>query len=379
MDTLFLSLFSGFNIAFAILTFSIWLKNRNQKVYLYFGVFSFFSGLYFLFKGLSINLDINIQWLVILCAGIYYAIFPWFVFEFIHRKRHSILWLLSSIFALAVVVFIIEPYDDQIPLWQNIAHIGLFGLMIVTIYASFILKRDKKREANEFIFLTAVFVFLGAEEIISLYSGHEFLSKYFRSMFLLDIYPILFTVAIGIRLSSDFYYKSKVELEVLKNALSEKRLQLKELERIRLQDELYYNKRDLTDFGIEINRKREYVEKILEKLIDLKNKSTANADEINGIIKYAKSQLQIGKSIDYFHKNVHKVNHEFMSKLKDSYPSLSNNELHLASLLRLNLNSKEIATIKSVTPDSVKVLRYRLRKKFDLKKGTSLTEFLIGF
>lgn len=379
MDTLFLSLFSGFNISFAILTFSIWLRNKSQKVYLYFGVFSFFSGLYFLFKALSTSLEINIQWLVILCAGTYYAIFPWFVFEFIQRKTHKILWLLSSIFALAVLVFIIEPSDDQIPLWQKIAHIGLIGLMIITIYASFKLKKDEKPEANEFIFLTTVFVLLGTEEIVSLYSGNQFLLKYVRSTFLLDIYPILFTVAIGVRLSSDFYYKSKVELEVLKNALSEKRLQLKEIERIRLQDELYYNKRDLTDFGIEINRKREYAEKILGKLIDLKDNSASNPDEINEIIKYAKSQLQIGKSIDYFHKNVHKVNHQFMSKLKDSYPSLSNNELHLASLLRLNLNTKEIATIKNITPDSVKVLRYRLRKKFNLQKGTSLTAFLIDF
>ena len=125
MDILFLSLFSGFNIAFAILTFSIWSKNKNQKVYLYFGVFSFFSGLYFLLKALSTGLLIDIQWLVILCAGTYYAIFPWFVFEFINRKRHKILWLLSSIFALAVIVFIIEPYHDQIPVWQKIAHIGL--------------------------------------------------------------------------------------------------------------------------------------------------------------------------------------------------------------------------------------------------------------
>ena len=177
----------------------------------------------------------------------------------------------------------------------------------------------------------------------------------------------------------NFYYKSKVELEVLKNSLSENRLQLNEVERIRLQDELYYKKRDLTDFGIEINRKREYIEKILEKLVDLMKKGNVVPNDINVIIKYAKSQLKIGKTIDYFHENVHKVNHEFISKLKDSYPALSNNEIHLASLLRLKLNTKEIATIKNITPDSVKVLRYRLRKKFDLKKTTSLSEFLIDF
>ena len=117
----------------------------------------------------------------------------------------------------------------------------------------------------------------------------------------------------------------------------------------------------------------------MERLVELKNNNNDYPEEVNEIIKYTKSQLQIDKAIDHFHKNVDKVNHEFMSKLKHSYPSLSNNELHLASLLRLKLNTKEIATIKNITPDSVKVLRYRLRKKFDLKKATSLTEFLIDF
>ena len=248
MDILFLSLFSGLNIAFALLSFSFWLKNKNQKLYLYFGVFSFFSGLYFIFNAFSLGLKIDMQWLIILCAGTYYGIFPWFIFEFIDHKSNKILWFLSSVFAFAVIVCFFEPYHNQIPIWQKIAHIGLTGLMIITIYASFKLKKDKKREANEFILLSSIFVFLGAEEIVSLYYGNEFLSRYVSNILPLDIYPILFTLAIGIRLSNDFYYKSKVELEVLKNSLSENRLQLNEVERIRPQDELYYKKRDLTDF-----------------------------------------------------------------------------------------------------------------------------------
>lgn len=379
MDILFLSLFSGFNIAFGILTFSIWLRNKSQKVYLYFGIFSFFSGLYFMLKALSMILEIDIEWLVILCAGTYYGIFPWFIFEFIDKKSNIISWLLSSIFALAVIVLIIQPYQDQFPVWQMIAHIGLIGLMIITIYASIKLRKDKRPGSNEFILLTSIFIFFGIEEIVSLYSGHEFLLRYARSMFLLDIYPLLFTVAMGIRLSTDFYYKTKIELEIVKNALNEKKLQLKEVERIRMQDELYYKKRDLTDFGIEITRQREYTEKLLEKLIALKDVNNEYPNGVNEIIRYAKSQLQIDKGIHYFNENVHNVNHEFTSKLKASYPSLSNNELHLASLLRLKLNTKEIATIKNITPDSVKVFRYRLRKKFDLKTTTSLTEFLVNF
>lgn len=97
------------------------------------------------------------------------------------------------------------------------------------------------------------------------------------------------------------------------------------------------------------------------------------------MIQFAKSQQYIGQSFKKFHENVDMVNHEFMTKLKKNYPSLTNSELHLASLLRLELNTREIATVKNITPDSVKVLRYRLRKKIGLTKGTSLSEHLLNY
>ncbi len=77
IDVLFLSLFSGFNIASAVITFFIWFKNKGQKIYLTFAIFSFFSGIYFILKALSISLDLDIFGIIISCAGVYYAAFPW--------------------------------------------------------------------------------------------------------------------------------------------------------------------------------------------------------------------------------------------------------------------------------------------------------------
>jgi len=89
--------------------------------------------------------------------------------------------------------------------------------------------------------------------------------------------------------------------------------------------------------------------------------------------------LKIDKHLDYFHQNVEVVNHEFNAKLKELYPELTEGELHLASLLRLKLNTKEIARLKNISPDSVKVLRYRLRKKFLLTNKMNIVDFLQQF
>lgn len=379
MDIIFLSLFAGFNIAFAIFSFYVSRKNSAKELYFLFGLFSFFSGIYFLLIAIERILNVEISWAIILCAAIYYGVFPWFIFEFTKRKKQNYLWILSSIFALAFFVFVIYPQPGKFAIWQVLAHLGLIGLMVVTISSCIKFKGDGQRGANEFLIMCVLFVFLGMEEIITNYTGQKFLTKIVDSIMPLDIYPLLFTAAIGIRLSSDFNYKNKMEMERMKNVLNEKEMQLKEIEKKRLEADLNFKKRDLTDFGIEISRKREYIQALLEKLVLLKNNTSIPVIELEELIRFTKAHVKIDRNLDYFHNNIDKVNHEFTSKLKENYPSLTNNELHLSSLLRLKLNTKEIANIKNISPDSVKVLRYRLRKKFDLLSTTSLTDFLSDF
>ena len=80
--------------------------------------------------------------------------------------------------------------------------------------------------------------------------------------------------------------------------------------------------------------------------------------------------------LNYF-KEIHP---DFISKLMiNSEQKLSPTEIRLAMLLRLNLSSKEIASILRITPDSVRVARYRLRRKLIIKKKQDLSSFLREF
>ena len=133
MDVLFLSLFSGFNIASALLTTYIWFKNKDQKLYLFFAIFSLFSGLYLILRAVSISFNLDIFGIIIFCAGVYYAVFPWFIFELIKKKNNLLLSSLTIIFVFAVLGFIFFPGNESISIGQIIAHIGLVGLMGVTI------------------------------------------------------------------------------------------------------------------------------------------------------------------------------------------------------------------------------------------------------
>jgi len=47
--------------------------------------------------------------------------------------------------------------------------------------------------------------------------------------------------------------------------------------------------------------------------------------------------------------------------------------------LRLNMNSKEIASLMNIQPESVSMSRYRIRKKLALPRKQNLNEYLSQF
>lgn len=72
--------------------------------------------------------------------------------------------------------------------------------------------------------------------------------------------------------------------------------------------------------------------------------------------------------------------HEGLFKrLKDSYPQLTSNDLRLCACLRLNLDSKDIASLMNVSVRAIENSRSRLRKKLNIPSSESLNDFLMQF
>lgn len=80
-----------------------------------------------------------------------------------------------------------------------------------------------------------------------------------------------------------------------------------------------------------------------------------------------------------FDEQFRKVRPSFLKNFINTQPDLTPAEIKLASLLCLNLNTKEIAGILSQTYDSVRVSRTRLRKKLNLETEDGLVAYLLKF
>ncbi|MBK5720260.1 hypothetical protein JGH11_05185 [Dysgonomonas sp. Marseille-P4677] len=68
----------------------------------------------------------------------------------------------------------------------------------------------------------------------------------------------------------------------------------------------------------------------------------------------------------------------FFKKMKALYPQLTNNDLRLCACLKLNLETKEIASLMNLSVRAIENSRYRLRKKLNIQPSQNLNEFFLS-
>ncbi len=67
----------------------------------------------------------------------------------------------------------------------------------------------------------------------------------------------------------------------------------------------------------------------------------------------------------------------FFKELKQRYPQLTNSDLRLCACLKLNLETKEIASLMNLSIRAVENSRYRLRKRLKLQPSQNLNDFFL--
>lgn len=152
-----------------------------------------------------------------------------------------------------------------------------------------------------------------------------------------------------------------------------------ELERERLEEKLDYTNKELTTYVMYLLRKNEFILSIIEKLkkahLDAKPE---NKKIISELIRELKTNTD-SVSWEEFELRFQEVHTDFYTHIREAYPDLTTNEIRLCAFFRLNMTSKEIAAITYQSLNSIKVARYRLRKKLKLSQDDNLITFLSKF
>jgi len=145
----------------------------------------------------------------------------------------------------------------------------------------------------------------------------------------------------------------------------------------KLELELDTKNSELASNTMHLVQKADMMSKIKNELFKLKNelKDDTQAADFNKIIRLLDAEEKSDDSWEQFSVHFDKVHVDFIKHLKDKFPSITTNELRLSAYLKMNLSTKEIATLMKISPRGVEIGRYRLRKKLNIASNVNLFEF----
>ncbi len=196
----------------------------------------------------------------------------------------------------------------------------------------------------------------------------------------LGLLLVLSAAIVGLLLYRRRVVKKEGELQTaqLKNELVNQQLENEALKAAKLELELDHKSRDVTNLAMDIHDKHEMQQEWsarLKKIKNLKDLDTLK-EGIGNLLSEVEQSERMDKEKAPLKNKVDEVNSAFYDALNQKFPNLTKNERELCGMIRLNMNTKEIATLKNITPGSAKVMKHRLRKKMGLETGEELYLFV---
>lgn len=235
---------------------------------------------------------------------------------------------------------------------------------------------------------------VGQEEPTTASFSFEILSPWYRTWWSYLLYSVLIVM-----LLTYIYYRISMErkhLVMLKelelyrqkqvfqreNELNSKKIDL--LKEENLQAELRHKSEELIHTTLNIIRKNEILQNIKSEVLSILHAAKEEnlviiRRKILCLISQIDTNMEHDDDLSAFQSTFDSVHHNLFQKLEARFPELTKREKLLCAYIKMNLMSKEIAPLMNISQRGVEVSRYRLRKKFGLKEGENLVEFLQKF
>lgn len=172
---------------------------------------------------------------------------------------------------------------------------------------------------------------------------------------------ILIAIVVIALFAITLYFRKRIQKEKIPNNANELDWQKKYYENIK-ESELLKEKL--------INQNTQ-----LEK--ELQKQQRSSIDALRDLIE--SNKLHTDSYWNEFLLIFSKVYPTFFKTIKDSYPDLTQHELKLCAMIKLNHSSLDMAKALNITVDSVRKARYRLYKKMNLNDDQEMVDLIIKY
>ncbi len=189
---------------------------------------------------------------------------------------------------------------------------------------------------------------------------------------------------IGTLLFQRYKRKKKIQLlnaqyriEQSEHEIAKLKMQQQKTELENVQQALATNKEETMNFAVFLQSRNELLDKIQEQVKKgYRMEHTELIAHLKTINAFIRQYQTTNKSNSATLQTIDEKTNEFLARLTERHPNLTQGEKHLASLLRVNLSTKEIAMLTGNTPKTINMNRYRLRKSLGLSGEADLIAYI---
>lgn len=332
-------------ILFLILLGSIYLLGTSFKwSYVFYGLYCithilFFTGYYQIPTLLSFKWPFTHSIFLPMTAALYLL----FIHSYLSLEKHN--KLVSNIFkvyivlaSIAVGVLFYLATTDMVSYYKILPIVNITNLGFLVLSTIFIIRTPGN--LKYFVFTGASFVILGATTTWITQYNETMAQSFFFSIAGNALEKIAFLFGI-------FYLHNQEQLAAKTKLLT-------------AQKQLEFSRQQLNNFSNSIKEKNKLIETFEKQIEKSAGTSTQKRENLQQLTK---AIILTEDDWEGFKKLYEEVHPNFFFNLKYAHSQLTNAEVRLIALMKLQLSNKEIAGMLGISPESVIKTKYRLKKK----------------
>jgi tetratricopeptide (TPR) repeat protein/DNA-binding CsgD family transcriptional regulator len=160
---------------------------------------------------------------------------------------------------------------------------------------------------------------------------------------------------------------------------SRNRQRKQQLKNYELQNELDSKKKELHQHALRMIYINNGLSEVQDGLKKIKIEVPGSQSDVQHVLNSIHINKSLEKEWENFNEYFGSVHVGFYEKFNQAFPSLTILEKRLAGLIKMNLTNGEIASVLNIESNSVKMAKYRLKKKLALTDEQDLYTFLQQF
>jgi len=169
-----------------------------------------------------------------------------------------------------------------------------------------------------------------------------------------------------------------ISVDVSLQAKTIRKLQLYEKEKQDLLVENNEKKDQLSNVTAQIfqnNRLNNILDRQVSKILKSDNIDYIK-NELIQLNKIIKNRQNSQENWETYNIKLEASHRDFLTKLKTIHPCLTKSELRFCAYVKIQIPISEIASFLNISMDGIKKKKYRIRKKFNLKRNDSLNLYI---